>query len=286
MGICNKTAGMIAPIIMGAIVLKNATSLETQLHAITTPAEKETILSGLAGRVIMPYLIMSVVLVLLAAMIKASSLPEINLGDDASLEGNQKKSVFEIPHLLLGVVCLFLYVGVEVLAGDGISTFARTSGLSLDSARFMTSFTMGAMLVGYVIGIITIPKYLSQSMALRICAISGLVFGICILLTTGKVAITFIALLGLSNSLMWPAIWPLVLEGLGKFTKIGSALLIMGIVGGSIIPPIYPALKDKLHIGNNLAFFLCVAPCYAFILYYAVKGHLAGREKAAAVAVA
>jgi fucose permease len=147
----------------------------------------------------------------------------------------------------------------------------------LDVTKFFTSFTLGAMLVGYVVGIITIPRYISQSTALRFCAWSGLAFGTTLLFTHGYVAITFIALLGLSNSLMWPAIWPLALEGLGKFTKRGSALLIMGIAGGALVPPLYGALKDKLLLSNNLAYCLCILPCYAYILYYAVKGHKAGK---------
>ncbi|HEY4289577.1 MAG TPA: sugar MFS transporter [Puia sp.] len=288
MGICNKVAGALSPLIVGAIVLKNATALELQVHATTDAGQKAAILDQLAGRVIVPYVVMAGILVVLALMIKVSSLPEIHMDgkdDAAASDGDKvKKSILEFPHLLLGVLCIFFYVGVEVLAGDGIGTFGKAMGLPLDQTKYFTTFTLVAMLAGYIVGIVTIPRYLSQSAALRICAVLGLVFGVGILFSTGYVAITFIALLGLANSLMWPAIWPLALEGLGKFTKSGSALLIMGIVGGAIVPPLYGALKDNLHLPNNTAFCACLFPCYVFILYYAFSGSKVGLRGGAAAA--
>jgi FHS family L-fucose permease-like MFS transporter len=281
MGICNKVAGVLSPIIIGSIVLKNASSLETQVHTSTDPVQREAILNALAGRVIVPYLVMAGVLVILSIAIKMSSLPEIKeegAGAAAApvIGGTAKSSVFQYPHLLLGVLCIFLYVGVEVLAGDGIGTFGKAMGLPLDQTKYFTAFTLVAMLVGYVVGIIAIPRWLSQSTALRICAILGLVFGVGILFSTGYVAILFIALLGLANSLMWPAIWPLALEGLGKFTKIASALLVMGIAGGALLPLLYGGLKDDVHLPNKVAYCVCILPCYVYILYYAVSGHTAG----------
>jgi fucose permease len=152
-------------------------------------------------------------------------------------------------------------------------------GLPLDQTKYFTAFTLVAMLVGYIVGIIAIPRWLSQSTALRICAILGLVFGAGILFTTGYTAILFIALLGLANSLMWPAIWPLALDGLGKFTKIASALLVMGIAGGALLPLLYGGLKDNAHLPNKVAYCVCILPCYVYILYYAVSGHKAGRSR-------
>ena len=284
MGICNKVAGVLSPIIIGSIVLKNASSLETQVHTTTDAVQREAILNELAGRVIVPYLIMAGVLVILSIAIKASSLPEIKEestgagggGAAAAAGGSGRDSVFQYPHLLLGVLCIFLYVGVEVLAGDGIGTFGKAVGLPLDQTKYFTAFTLVAMLVGYIVGIIAIPRWLSQSTALRVCAILGLVFGAGIFFTTGYVAILFIALLGLANSLMWPAIWPLALEGLGKFTKIASALLVMGIAGGALLPLLYGGLKDDVHLPNKVAYCICILPCYVYILYYAVSGHMAG----------
>ena len=138
-------------------------------------------------------------------------------------------------------------------------------------------FTMLAMLGGYVAGVLTIPKIISQQQGLKISAILGIIISACIFVAHGYAAIVLIALLGLANALMWPAIFPLAIDRLGRFTKIGSALLIMGIAGGAIIPLIYGSLKDRLHLSNNLSFVLTILPCYLYILYYAVSGYKKGK---------
>lgn len=279
MGICNKIAGMISPIVLGAIVLKNATALETRINTSTNPIIKEGLLTQLASRIVPPYIILTIVLILLAVAIRLSPLPEIDTDKaDATSPGHQaKKSIFEFPHLWLGVLCLFLYVGVEVMAGDAIGTYGKAQGLPLDITKYFTFFTLLAMLAGYVAGIFTIPSVISQQTGLKISAILGIFFSIGAWLSTGYVAISFIALLGLANALMWPAIFPLAISGLGRHTKTGSALLVMGIVGGGILPLLYSYFKDVLHMANNLSFFICMAPCYAYILYYSVGGYKAGK---------
>lgn len=281
MGICNKIAGALSPLILGAVILKDATALEASVAHAASATEKATLLNELAGRVILPYVVMAAVLVLLAFMIQKSSLPEIDTtGADtatATETGRQHHSVFSYPHLLLGVLCLFLYVGVEVMAGDAIGIFGKSAGIGLDTTRYFTTFTLIAMLAGYIIGIFTIPRYINQQTALRISAVSGILFSIGVYLTSGYTSIVFIALLGLSNALMWPAIFPLAIKGLGRFTQMGSALLVMGIAGGAIVPLLYGLCKDKLHLPNGLSFTLCTLPCYLYIYYYAVKGHKAGQ---------
>jgi MFS transporter, FHS family, L-fucose permease len=280
MGIYNKVAGMLSPLILGALVLKNASSIEEQVTKATDEISKNNLLNELAARVIPPYIVMAVILVLLAVMIKKSVLPEIDIDkeeDNADTVVVAKKNVFQFPHLLLGVLCLFLYVGVEVLAGDAIGVYGRQLGMPLDETKYFTTFTLFAMLAGYVIGIICIPKFISQQNALAISAILGAVFSICVFVSNGYTAITFIALLGLANALMWPAIFPLAIDGLGKFTKIGSALLIMAIAGGALFPLLYTTLKDKNITSNHTAFLLCTVPAYLYILYYAVKGYKAGK---------
>lgn len=279
MGICNKVAGMLSPLILGALVLSGATALESQLASATDLAARETLLNELARRVIAPYVVMAVVLALLAWMIRRSSLPEVEGEEETS--GNAatagKTSVFQFPHLLLGVLCLFLYVGVEVMAGDAIGTYGKELGLPLDQTKYFTTFTLSSMLAGYVVGIFTIPRYLSQQRALAISAVLGLVLTLCVFLSSGYMAITFIALLGFANALMWPAIFPLAIDGLGRFTKIGSALLIMGIAGGALIPLLYTYLKDTGILSNDISFLVCMTPAYLFILYYALKGYAAGK---------
>lgn len=280
MGICNKTAGMLSPVILGALVLKNATIIEEQVKKATDAATKNTLLNELANRVISPYIIMAVILVLLAIMIKKSSLPEIDVDkEEATINDSlvTKRSVFQFKHLMLGVLCLFLYVGVEVMAGDAIGAYGRELGMPLDETKYFTAFTLFSMLAGYVIGIIAIPKYISQQNALAVSAVLGIILSIAVFATTGYTAITFIALLGLANALIWPAIFPLAINGLGKFTKTGSALLIMGIAGGALLPLLYTTLKDKGIFSNHVSFLVCMLPAYLYILYYAVKGYTAGK---------
>lgn len=280
MGIFNKAAGMIGLLILSTVALKNASDLEAKIVQATDSVEKSALLDQLASRVITPYIIIAVVLVLVALFIRVSSLPEVNTDkEDETVPGEtRKKSVFEYPHLLLGVLCIFLYVGAEVMAGDAIGMYGRSMGMSLDETKYFTIFTLSAMLVGYIIGVITIPKYISQQTGLKISAITGIIFATCTFLTHGYIAITFIALLGLSNSLMWPAIFPLAISGLGRFTKIGSALLVMGIAGGAVIPLLYGELKKDEVLGNATAFFVCMLPCYLYILYYSAYGYKAGKK--------
>lgn len=278
MGICNKTAGIISPLILSAVLLSNATGLEKQIDATTDIAQKEQLLSELAGRVINPYIIITILLAILAFMLLKSPLPEIeaennDAGAAPSVNGN-KTSIWQFPHLLLGALCIFLYVGVEVMAGDAIGVYGKAMGMPLDQTKYFTTFTLIAMLVGYVAGIFTIPKIISQQTALKLSATLGILFSIGAYVSDGYSAITFIALLGLANALMWPAIWPLAIDGLGKFTKTGSALLVMGIAGGAVVPVLYATLKNKdgINMPNHLAFFICMLPCYLYILFYATKG--------------
>ena len=272
MGICNKVAGAIAPIVLGAITLKNADELSNRILNMSA-AEKAAALDELAKRVILPYIFIVVILVILAILIYYSTLPEIDTDkEDAAVASSNtnKRSILQFPHLLLGVLTLFLYVGVEVMAGDTIISYGSSQGIELETAKFFTTCTLIAMLVGYIVGIIAIPKYLSQAMALKICAVLGVIFSIAAIFTDGYISVLFIALLGLANSLMWPAIWPLAIADLGRFTKIGSSLLIMGICGGALIPLLYGWLAD---IANPQQAYWIMVPCYLFIWYYAVSGH-------------
>lgn len=276
MGICNKVAGAISPLILGAIVLKGATEIETQINAVTDVATRDQLLQTLSQRVILPYAIMAGVLLLLAIMIRYSSLPEIESQEDVKENnGLIKTSIFQFPHLMLGAICIFVYVGAEVMAGDVISIYGKSIGISLDEAKNFTSYTLRSMVVGYILGILTIPKYIKQEKALALSALSGILFSTLAYFTSGYASIVFIALLGFANALMWPAIFPLAIDGLGKFTKIGSAILVMGIAGGAILPQIYALLSSQM--GPQAAFFVSILPCYLFILYYSLKGHRAGR---------
>ncbi|HEY9002889.1 MAG TPA: sugar MFS transporter [Mucilaginibacter sp.] len=272
MGIFNKSAGAIAPIVLGTVVLKNVDQLKAQLNKMSA-VEKVPHLNELASRVITPYICIMVSLVILAILTYRSTLPEINTeheDESTALANSNKTSLLQFPHLILGVVALFLYVGAEVLAGDSIIGYGSAQNIPLSTAKFFATFTMISMLVGYGIGIVCIPKYISQQKALVISAVLGFIFSILALITHGYVSVFCIALLGLANAPMWPAIWPLALNGLGKFTKAAAARLVMGISGAAIIPPLY---GHFVGIYSAQTSYLILLPIYLFILYYAVWGH-------------
>jgi len=273
MGICNGIAGIIAPLILGAILLNDAD--QTNLNQYAADLEKKSIvLQQIADKVIAPYAFMTILLLLIAIFIYRSGLPEIDPEkeeEDRPIKNDlNKTSIFQFPHLMMGVFALFLYVGVEVIAGDSIILYGASQGIALSTAKFFTSFTLSGMLIGYLIGIIAIPRFLSQEKALQLSAILGIIFCLLALATNGKTSLTFIALLGLANALIYPSIWPLALNGLGSFTKIGSSLLIMAIGGGAILPLIYGRIAD--HFSPHQAYWM-VIPCYLVILFYAVRGH-------------
>jgi len=253
MGICNKVAGILSQVIFGGLLLSSAAG----------PAKLET--------VIMPYGIMTVILVALALWVRLSSLPEVEAEETAEEASSSKSSVWAYPNLVLGLIAFFLYVGVEVMAGDTIINYGVSKGFSMDIAKSFTSYTLYGMLAGYVVGIFFIPKYLSQQKALNYSSILGIVFSIGAVVLDGYLSVLSIALLGLANALMWPALWPLAIQGLGKFTKIGSALIIMMISGGALVPLVYGSLADRL--GDTQLAYAIMIPCYLFILFYATIGH-------------
>jgi FHS family L-fucose permease-like MFS transporter len=272
MGICNKVAGALAPVILGAVALKDADGLKARIAGMAVAA-KNAELDQLAQRVIIPYIIIFVVLIILAVVIYRSGLPEVDTDqeDENTAQSNSgKTSIMQFPHLLLGVLTLFFYVGVEVIAGDTIINYGNSQAIPLETAKFFTSCTLACMLVGYIVGILCIPKYFSQETAMKLSAGLGLVLSVAVILTHGYVSVLCVALLGLANSLVWPSIWPMALAGLGRFTKIGSSLLIMGIAGGAIVPLGYGALADWL--GSTHAYIILI-PSYLIILYYSFWGH-------------
>lgn len=298
MGIANKFAGAIAPIILASIILKDSKALSEQLANAADAATRTGLLDELAARVIMPYIVMSVILVLLGLLLRFAHLPEIDTDaeDATSGDSNAKKtSIWQFPHLLLGVVALFFYVGVEVIAGDSIIRYGQSIGIAMESAKYFTSLTLLSMIIGYLLGIICIPKYLTQVTALRICTILGVIFSLGAILTPSHivfsmsfidimtfksielvlpVTVLFVALLGLANALVWPAMWPLALSGLGRFTKTASAMLVMAIAGGALIPLLYGKLA--VTFSTQSAYWICV-PAYLIIMYYAFIGHKAGK---------
>lgn len=277
MGICNKLAGIVGPIVIGAFVLRDIGDFASKV-SIADAATKTQMLDEFAAKIHLPYLMLAGVLLLTSVAVLFSPLPELE-SSKANAErdtgsGGGRRSVFQYPHLWLGVLCLFAYVGVEVLAGDAIGTYANGLGLPLDETKFLTAFTLGSMLVGYVVGLIVIPRFITQERYLTLSAVLGILLACGAFATHGYVSVAFVAALGFANAMMWPAIFPLAIKGLGRFTETGSALLIMGIAGGAIIPQLFAILKQQHDF--QLIFAALAIPCYAYILYYAWRGHRAG----------
>ncbi|MDN3580512.1 sugar MFS transporter [Mucilaginibacter flavus] len=277
MGIFNKCAGVLAPIALGALVLADIDGFSANLVKLDA-AQKAIALNGLASRVILPYVIIVVVLAVLAVLIYFSGLPEIDTEheDEAVAAANSgKDSIFQFPHLILGVLALFFYVGAEVIAGDSIIGYGTASHIPLSTAKYFASGTLICMVLGYLGGIVFIPRYISQQKALVYSAILGVILTALALVTPRYISIGCIALLGLANALMWPAIWPLALSGLGRFTKIGSSLLVMGIAGAAVFPPLYGLLVDKLSAQEA---YMMLIPIYLFILYFSTIGYKKGKH--------
>jgi len=297
MGICNKFAGAIAPIILAGIILKDSNILEAKLAQAADDASRALLLDEMAQRVIFPYIVMTIILILLGLFMKFVHLPEVEaeeIDESTSEILSRRTSIWQFPHLILGVVTLFFYVGVEVIAGDTIIRYGQSINVPMESSKYFTSLTMLSMVLGYIIGIILIPKYLKQGNALKICAILGVFFSLGAILIPSHISfsmpfidlntfkpidlvlpvtVLFVALMGLANSLVWPAVWPLALYGLGRFTKTASAMLIMAIAGGALLPLLYGKLADIFS--TQAAYWICV-PCYLVIMYYAFIGYKAG----------
>ena len=288
MGIANKTAGALGSLIFGALLLSGIDETKEKLNGATLE-EKNTLLDAMADSVFMPYLIMALVLFILGVLIRKAPLPQVEASESEVIEEGKtaKTSIFQFPNLWLGVIALFVYVGAEVIAGDTIIAYGISLGFTGEEAKYFTTYTLLAMVATYALGVFLIPKYLKQKTALIASALLGIIFSFCILNTTGFVSILFVAALGIANALVWPAIWPLTLEGLGKFTKTGSALLIMAISGGAIIPPLYGRIVDAnkqelitngvqeidaLAIASTNSYWILI-PCYVIILMFAVWGH-------------
>ena len=304
LGIANKLAGFIAPLVLTALVLSNMQDYTADKIAALDSAARSAALDTLALQLQTPYIYMGLVILVLALFVKLSPLPEIDLDEDGNVTHmsifKQIKNAFQYPQLVLGVITLMLYLAAEVLAGDSIGSFGKQLGVYGENGNFylkLTSFTMTAMVVGYILGITLIPKYVSQVQALKASGILGFILVILIVTISPNImvqlpgipslplVILLVALLGLANALCWPAIWPMALQDLGGYTKIASAILIMGIIGGAVFPLVYGSLVETINSanqingvaetaksGNQIAYSMLL-PAYMMIIFFAFKGH-------------
>ncbi|GIU51604.1 N-acetylglucosamine MFS transporter NagP [Shewanella sp. KT0246] len=281
MGILNKGAGVIAPMVFTALILD---SFKDRVGTTLTQIQ----IDEMANSLILPYLGMAIFIGVLAFAVKKSPLPELEQEAEEASGKGQIKEALARPNLALGVVALFVYVAVEVIAGDTIGTYALTLGV--ENYGVMTSYTMVCMVIGYSLGIICIPRFISQPNALLISAVLGVILSLGIVFgdsesftVANMILVPFggaqlpdtllmIAFLGLANAIVWPAVWPLALSGMGKLTSTGSALLIMGIAGGAFGPVFWGLTSSATSLGMQGG-YLVMIPCYLFILFYAVKGY-------------
>jgi glucose/galactose transporter len=286
MGLFNKGAGVVVPLVFSAFMLSGMSAYSDSALALLDQAGKDALRAELSLRLVFPYTIMAGGLLLIMMIVYFSSFQDITEEKDSADQTVTKLGVLQYPQLVLGALALFTYVGVEVIAGDTIGLYGHSLGVQ--TFGILTSYTMGFMVLGYLLGVIAIPKFLLQKHALLLSAVCGLIFTLGVVLSsttnTGiseilvgwagvpvvPNTIMFLALLGFANALVWPSIWPLALEGLGKYTASGSALLVMGIAGGAVIPLLYGKISD---VTSSQAAYWVMIPAYAFILFYSIKGH-------------
>lgn len=283
MGICNKGAGILAPILLTAAILKPTDSALFSQLSTMTEVDRGVALDELIRRVIVPYACLGSFLLAFGVMIRFSPLPEINTeheSPEVASANAGKTSILQFPHLILGAVAMFLHVGTQVVGINTIINYAKSLDIGILEAKIFPSYTLAMTMVGYLCGVIFIPKYLKQSTALKICTTLGAIFTLLFFIVPGNVtflghtsdiSIWFIVLLGLANSLIYAGIWPLAIAGLGRFTKLGSSILIMGLCGSAIYPLVYGYFADKYDV--NTAYWVLL-PGYLYLIYYAFYGHL------------
>ena len=265
MGVCNKCAGILAPIVLATLVMGDIGSISQRAQEMTDPAARNALLAGFVHAIYAPYMTMAVILLVTAIGVAVCPLPDLQA---APLPGPLESSrrIFR-PHLVAGIAVMFLYVGIEVMAGDAIGTYGQGFGLPLSQTRFFTSLTLAAMLGGYVTGFLIVPRFVTQERLMELACMLGGLLTITAFLTHGYVSVLCVALLGAANAMLMPTIFPIAIRGAGLWTPLASALLVMAYSGGAIIPQIYVALKPV--IGFQAMFALLVLPSYLALLLYA-----------------
>lgn len=273
MGVANKTAGILSQQILGAIFLLNADSIVESVSKADA-VQRAAILDEYVLKVVDPYLVITIILVLLSVLIGFSKLPDVQeKGDTDALPGQQKKtSVLQYPYLVLGVLALFMAGACEVIPIDCIILYSKALGIPLSEARHFAEYTLYAMLAGYITSTLVIPRYFSQQAALRNVSVLGVLLAAGAYFTSGMTSIGFMIAMGFGAAMLWGTIWGLAVRELGTFTKIGAALLLMSVVGGGLFPLLFGRLIDLYPNSPQVAVTVLV-PCYLFLIYYATKGH-------------
>lgn len=242
MGIINKLAGILAPMLFSILITIDSSNKEMMAKNLT-----------------LPYLGMSLILIMLTMLVRF--LPDIKPPLAKEIEND---SIFNYPQVIFGSIALFFYVGIEVIAGDTITLYAQN--LAEPNYVIYTSYTMIFMVIGYTLGVILVPKYLMAQKALLYSALLGIFLTLCIVTLPPNAIL--VALLGLSNAIVWPAIWQLSLDGVGKMAQRASALLIIAIAGGALLPLLFGKLSQTLSMQQSYSIAFV---CYGVIFLYALK---------------
>ena len=274
MGICNKVAGMIGILILYNALFKGKEQLIENIQNTPAGPAKEQMLQQLSNGVILPYIIMTAVLIALVIFIKTARLPEI-IEEEKQIDGH-KTSLFNYPYMWLGVLAIFFYVGAEVIAIDTLIPYGDYYGIPTAVSHYFGIYALVALLIGYLCGILFVPKVISQRNALIIQLCLSVLLVIVALCTHGLASIIAIICLSFAHAIMWPAIWPLAIHDLGDHTEFASALLVMAIVGGAVMPLIYGWIADVVNPHDAYALLFV---CYAYILFFATIGCKIGDKK-------
>lgn len=269
-GICNKAAGILAPIIFSAIVIApNKAKMDLIQSGSLVGADKEAALSDLLRGVIPPYLVLGVLLIVFGIVFYRSSIQDINPAKASTKEGEGRKSILSYPYLVLGVLALFCHLGTQALSVNTIIGYAGTAGVA--NTTIFPSLTLACTLLGYFLGVILIPKVLSQQTTLKICTSLGLVLSILVMVLKPEYSIWCLVLMGIPNSVIYAGIWPLAIHDLGKWTNLGSAILVMALCGSAIFPLIYASIADA-SASLHTAYWILI-PAFAYMIFYAFAGH-------------
>ena len=285
MGLCNKIAGILAPLLFAAVILKSTDHelFEILKNNSVTGLEKEILLDGLIRRVIVPYSVLSVFLFLFGCAIYFLRLPELGKSqqkkEDALHTNKDRKSIGSYPYLIMGVFAIFFHVAAQVISIDTIISYAESMDFNLQEAKIFPSITLSCALAGYFFGILLIPRIASQQLMLRISTVGGLVLSLCVLFIPGEVlvyghttslSIWCLCLMGVCNALIYAGIWPLAIHDLGRWTNLGSSLMVMALCGNAFMPVIYGLIAD--HHGLRIGYIVLI-PCFLYLIFYAFCGY-------------
>lgn len=282
MGVFNKTAGIIAPLLLAAAILRPTDNELFKQIPLMDEVTRNGVLDEVIKRVIVPYACTAVVLFLMGLFIRYSVLPEIDTNKENNTEAavnSEKTSIMQFPHVILGTLAIFLHVGSQVTGINTVIAYAQSINIPLLEAKVFPSYILGVTMFGFLMGIVLIPRFMNHLNVLRICTTSATVLTFVFFIVGGEVtflghtshpSIWILVILGLSNSLMWSTIWPLALDGLGRFTKKGGSVLIMGLCGSALVPIAYGYFAD--HFSLYHAYWVLL-PCYLYLVFYAFRGY-------------